>query len=149
MIKHLSPSLIISSCPVLVTSTYRPMNTRNSSKELLFRMLAIQESLSINCLCIDDICGSLFEWCKNNESRNIQWNTSSIFTRRYTFLLLESLNKNIPYNIVPIRKLEAWVVTSIPHVNLFEAIFVLGNKTTMLEWLDNILCFLFGLEIIG
>ena len=125
------------------------MNTRNSSNETLFRMLAIQESLSINCLCIDDICGSLFEWCKNNESRNIQWNTSSIFTRRYTFLLLESLNKNIPYNIVPIRKLEAWVVTSIPHVNLFEAIFVLGNKTTMLEWLDNILCFLFGLEIIG
>ena len=61
VIKYLSPSLIISSCPVLVTSTHQPMNTRNSSKETLFRMLAIQESLSINCSCIDDICESLFE----------------------------------------------------------------------------------------
>ena len=32
-----------------------------------------------------------------------------------------------------------------PHINLFEAIFVPGNKTTMLEWVDNILCCLFGL----
>ena len=68
VIKHLSPSLIISSCPVWVTSTHQPMNTRNSNKETLFRVLAIQESLSINCLCIDDICESLFEWCKNNET---------------------------------------------------------------------------------
>ena len=108
-------------------------------------MLAIQESLSINCLFIDDICGSLFGWCKNNESRNIQWNTSSIFTRRYTSLLFESLNNSIPYDIVPIRKLQAWIVTSMPHINLFEAIFVPGNKTIMLEWLENILCYLFGL----
>ena len=62
VIKHLSPSLIISSCPVLVTSTHHPMNTSNTSKEKLFQMLAIQESLSINFLCIDDIYGSLFEW---------------------------------------------------------------------------------------
>ena len=130
---HLSPSLIISSFPVLVTSTHQPVNTRDSSKETLFRILAIQESLSINCLCIDDICESLFEWCKNNESRNIQWNTSSIFTRRYTSLIFESLNKNIPYDIVPIKKIQAWVVTSMPHVNLFEATFVPGNRTTMLE----------------
>ena len=96
-------------------------------------------------MCIDDLCGSLFEWCTNNESRTIQWNTSSIFTRRYTSLLFESLNKNIRYDIVPIRKLQAFVVTSIPHINLFEAIFVPGNKTTMLEWLDNILYCIFGL----
>ena len=32
-----------------------------------------------------------------------------------------------------------------PRINLFEAIFVPGNKTTMLEWVDNILCCLFGL----
>ena len=96
-------------------------------------MLTIQESLSIDSLCIDDMCGSLFEWCKNNESRNIQWNTSSIFTRRYTSLIFESLNKNIPYDIVPIKKIQAWVVTSMPHVNLFEATFVPGNRTTMLE----------------
>ena len=32
-----------------------------------------------------------------------------------------------------------------PHDNLFEAIVVPGNKTTMLEWLNNILCCLFGL----
>ena len=32
-----------------------------------------------------------------------------------------------------------------PHVNLFEATFVPSNKTTMLEWLNNILCCLFGL----
>ena len=62
VIKHLSPSLIISSCPVWVTSTHQPMNTRNSNKETLFQMLAIQELLSINFLCIDDIYGSLFEW---------------------------------------------------------------------------------------
>ena len=58
----LLPPLIISSCPVLVTSTHHPMNTSNTSKEKLFQMLAIQESLSINFLCIDDIYGSLFEW---------------------------------------------------------------------------------------
>ena len=51
IIKHLSPPLIISSCPVLVTFTHQPMNTGNSSKETLFRMLDIQESLSINCFC--------------------------------------------------------------------------------------------------
>ena len=68
VIKYLSLSLIISSCPLLVTSTHQPVNTRNSSKEILFRMLAIQESLSINCLCIDDICESLFEWFKKNEN---------------------------------------------------------------------------------
>ena len=145
VIKYLSLSLIISSCPVLVTSTHQPVNTRNSSKESLLRMLAILESLSINYLSIDDICGSLFEWCKNNESRNIQWNTSSIFTRRYTSLLFDSLNKSIPYDIVPVRKLQDWIVTSMPRINLFEAIFVPGNKTTMLEWVDNILCCLFGL----
>ena len=39
--KHLSLPLIISSCPVLVTSTHQTMNTRNSSKETLFRMLVI------------------------------------------------------------------------------------------------------------
>ena len=145
VIKSLLPTLIISSCPILVTSAHQPLNTSNTSKDKLFRMLAIQESLFINCLCIDDMCCSLFEWCRNNESRNIQWNTSSISTRRYTSLLFESLNKNIPYDIVPIRKLQAWVVTSMPHINLFEAIFVPGNKTTMLEWVDNILCCLFGL----
>ena len=96
-------------------------------------MLVIQESLSINCLCVDDVCGSFFEWCKYNESRNIQWNTSFIFTRRYTSLLFDSLNKNIPYDIVPIKKLQGWVVASMPHVNLFEATFVPGNRTTMLE----------------
>ena len=37
------------------------------------------------------------------------------------------------------------IVTSIPPVNLFEAKFVPGNRTTILEWLNNILCFLFGL----
>ena len=121
------------------------MNTSNTSKEYCFRMLTIQESLSINCLCIDNICGSLFEWCKNNECRNTQWNTSSIFTRRYTSLIFESLNKNAPYNIVPIKKLQASVVTSMPHVNLFEATFVSGNKTIMLQSLDNILCCLFSL----
>lgn len=132
IINHLSPPLTISSCPVLVTSTHQPVNTRNSSDEILFRMLVIQESLSIICLCIDDIYGSLFEWCKNNESRNIQWNTSSIFTTRCAFLLFESLNKNTSYDIVPIKKVQAWVVISMLHVNLFEAIFVPGNKTTML-----------------
>ena len=32
-----------------------------------------------------------------------------------------------------------------PHVNLFEVTFIPGNKTTMLQWLDNILSCLFGL----
>ena len=32
-----------------------------------------------------------------------------------------------------------------PHINLVEAMFVPGNKTTMLQWLDNILSCLFGL----
>ena len=40
--------------------------------------------------------------------------------------------------------MQAWVVTSMSRVNLFEATFVPGNKTTMLQWLDNILCCLFG-----
>ena len=145
VIKHLSPSLIISSYPVLVILTHQPVNTRNSSKESLLRILAILESLSINYLSIDDICGSLFEWCKNNESRNIKWNTSSIFTRRYTSLIFESLNKNTLYDIDPIKKLHAWVVISMPPVNLFEATFVPGNRNTILEWLNNILCWLFGL----
>ena len=60
-------------------------------------------------------------------------------------LLFESLNKNIPYDIVPIKKLQAWVVISMPHVDLFEATFVPDNRTTMLEWINNILCCLFGL----
>ena len=57
---------------------------------------------------------------------------------------MESLNKNKPYDIVLIKKMQAWVVTSMSRVNLFEATFVPGNKTTMLQWLDNILCCLFG-----
>ena len=61
IIKNLSPPVIISSYLVLVTLTHRPVKTRNSSKEILFRMLFIQESLSYNCLCIDEICWSLFE----------------------------------------------------------------------------------------
>ena len=61
IIKNLSPPVIISSYLVLVTSTHQPVKTRNSSKEILFRMLFIQESLSYNCLCIDEICWSLFE----------------------------------------------------------------------------------------
>ena len=96
-------------------------------------------------MCIDDICGYLSEWCRNNKSRNIQWNTSSVFTRRCTSLIFESFNKNKPYDIVPIKKLQAWVVTLMPRVNLFEATFVPDNKTTMLQWLDNILCCLFSL----
>ena len=92
IVKPLSPPLIISSCSEVVTSTHHPMNTSNTSKETLFRMLAIQESLSISWLCIDDICGYLFEWCRNNKSRNIQWNTSSVFTRRCTSLIFESFN---------------------------------------------------------
>ena len=109
------------------------MNTSNTSKEKMFQILDIQELLTINYLCIDDICSSLFEWCRNNESQNIQWNTTFIFTSRYTFLIFKSLNKNIPYDIVPIKKLQAWVDASIPHVDLFEATFVPGNKTTILQ----------------
>ena len=109
VIRHLSPLFIISSCPVLVTSIHQPANTRNSSKKIFLRLLAIKESLSINYLCIDDMCGSLFEWCKNDESRNIQCNTNSIFTRRYTSLLFELLNKDIPYDIIPIKNLQSWV----------------------------------------
>ena len=50
VIKPLSSPLVISSYLVLVTSTYQHVNTINTSKEFLFRMLTIQESLSINCL---------------------------------------------------------------------------------------------------
>ena len=30
-----------------------------------------------------------------------------------------------------------------PHVNLFQATFVPGNRTIMFQWLDNVLCYLF------
>ena len=72
-------------------------------------------------------------------------NTTSTFTIRCTSSLFESLNTNIPFNIVPMKKLEAWLVASMTHVNLFEAIFVSDNKAIMLQWLDNILRCLFCL----
>ena len=61
IIKMDTPPLVILSYPVLVASANDSQHASNSGKDTLFRMLDIQDSLSVNCLCIDDVSGSLLE----------------------------------------------------------------------------------------
>lgn len=52
-----TPPLIISSCPVMVAAVHPPELSHFTHQEQPTRMLDIQDSLSVNCVCIDDICG--------------------------------------------------------------------------------------------
>ena len=129
---NMSP-LAILSCPVLVTSAQKCAFEHDENNETKTRMINVQESLLINCLCIDDVSGSLFEWCKNSENRSIQWNITSVFTRAYTSLVFDSLNTNTTFSVVPIIKLQEWITVTVPQINLFEATFVPDNTTTTFQ----------------
>ena len=143
MIETQVPPLVISSCPVLVTSTDQGDDTYNISKETQFLMINVQELISVSFVCVNDVCGSLFKWCRNHESRHIQWNVISIFTRRYTSLLFGLLHKNESFNVVPLEKLHEWIMASSPQINVFEATFVPYNNTTMPQWLESTHHYLF------
>ena len=67
-----TPPLAIASCPVMVTAATMNHIPHSRHPEQSTRMLDIQGSLSVNCICMDDICGSVYEWCNKNESRSIQ-----------------------------------------------------------------------------
>ena len=67
VVKHGAPSLFISSYPVLIASATNFHHSRHTNTETLIRTLDIQDSLSVNYLCIDDVSGSLPKWSKTTK----------------------------------------------------------------------------------
>ena len=134
-----SDTKTISSCPVLVTSSHAVASMPTNNKEPLFRMIDVQKLLSINCLCIDDVCGSMYEWCGKNETSNIQWNVSSLFSRKFTSLLFAALHSNATYTTIPINSINVWITESLLVYNLLETTFVPDNTMTLLQWLHIML----------
>ena len=133
MIVYEPPILTISSCPVLVTTTPPITHNLNIHKERTFRMVDVQELLSVNCISIDDVNGSLFEWGKNNENINIQWNVTPICTRSFALFLFKSLNNEAQFKIITVPKLQAWITSSVPEINIFEASFIPDKDTICVE----------------
>ena len=140
-----TPPLAIASCPVMVTAATMNHIPHSRHPEQSTRMLDIQGSLSVNCICIDDICGSVYEWCNNNESRSIQWNVTSIFLNSYSSLLFTALHPRNNVHIIPIDKLRLWVIQSAPQANLLEATFVPNKDRKLIQWLKSILTTFFGI----
>ena len=134
-----TPPVVIASCPVLVTSINCCNLPRNDHLEQPTKMLGIQESLTVNCLCIDDISGSLYEWCRNHESRSIQWNTTALFLQGSDSQLFHSLHPNSKFSILAARDLSAWIIASAPYTNLLEATFIPTEEQSVLQWVQKLL----------
>ena len=52
---------------------------------------------------------------------------------------------NTQFKIITIQKLKAWITSSVPEINIFEASFIPDKDTIYIEWLNTILPYLFGL----
>ena len=128
---------------MLVTSTSSYGLVNNVNHEQPCWMIEIPELLSVNYLCIDDVSDSFLEQSNNHESRNMQWNITSIFTRKYTSLLFSTFHTSSSVNIVPPNKASEWVSKALPQINLLEASYVPHKDMPLLRWMEDTLHCLF------
>ena len=70
---------------------------------------------------------------KNSENRNIQWNVTPICTRSFALFLFKSLNNEAQFKIITVPKLQAWITSSVPEINIFEASFIPDKDTICVE----------------